>query len=153
MPIPHISKITDFLYISAWPEERYREDLLALNIHLILSMSLRPPKGSLWEPPFHLLWLPSFDSPYLPIPQANLRRGAAAALAAIDQGVSVLTHCKQGVHRGVAMACCVLVATGMDADEAMQLVREKRPVADPYAAHIEPRIRAFEQDWRARSKN
>ncbi len=152
MPIPHISKITDFLYISAYPEERYRDDLVALNIHLILSMSLQPPKGAFWEPPFHLLWLPSFDSPYLPIPQANLRRGAAAALAVIKSGGSVLTHCKQGVHRGVAMACCVLIATGMTAYEAMELVREKRPIADPYAEHIEPRIRKFEREWQSGSR-
>jgi len=38
----------------------------------------------------------------------------------------------------------------MSADEAMDLVTEKRPVADPHAWHIEARIRAFERDWHRR---
>jgi hypothetical protein len=61
--------------------------------------------------------------------------------------MNVLSHCKQGVHRGVAMACCVLIAKGMTADEAMRLVCERREVSDPYARHIQSRIRLFERDW------
>ena len=148
--IPNISKITDFLYVSARPEESHREELLALNIQLIISMNLQIPGPSFRKAPFRLLWLPSFDSPYIRIPLANLRRGAQAALEAINQGEIVLSHCKQGVHRGVAMACCVLIATGMTADDAMRLVCERRDVADPYAPHIQSRIQAFEQDWQAR---
>jgi protein-tyrosine phosphatase len=60
----------------------------------------------------------------------------------------VLSHCKAGVHRSVAMASCVLIARGYTADEAMALIIEKRPVADPHAAHIEKRIRKFEKVWR-----
>ena len=45
------------------------------------------------------------------------------------------------------MAACVLIAHGYSADEAMQLVIEQRPVADPHAPHIESRIRAFESHW------
>jgi len=45
------------------------------------------------------------------------------------------------------MACCILIGLGMAADDAMNLVVVGRPVADPHAAHIERRIRAFERDW------
>ena len=41
-------------------------------------------------------------------------------------------------------------ALAMGADEAMDLVVERRPVADPRAWYIERRIRAFERDWRER---
>jgi hypothetical protein len=30
----------------------------------------------------------------------------------------------------------------------MQLIAGKRPVADPYAWHIQRRIRAFEAEWK-----
>jgi hypothetical protein len=46
------------------------------------------------------------------------------------------------------MASCVLIARGYTADEAMALIIEKRPVADPHAPHIESRIRKFEEFWR-----
>jgi hypothetical protein len=48
------------------------------------------------------------------------------------------------------MASCILIGLGMTAEDAMRLVVERRPVADPYAPHIERRIRAFEQDWLGR---
>jgi hypothetical protein len=35
---PDISRITDYLYISAWPEGEHADEILALNIRLILSM-------------------------------------------------------------------------------------------------------------------
>jgi hypothetical protein len=45
------------------------------------------------------------------------------------------------------MAACILVAMGMTADEAIDTIVAHRAVADPHAQHMEPRIRAFEQDW------
>jgi len=45
-----------------------------------------------------------------------------AALPVIQDGYQVLLHCRAGVHRSVAMACCVLIGMGQTADEAMQLV-------------------------------
>jgi protein-tyrosine phosphatase len=45
-----------------------------------------------------------------------------AALPVIQDGYGVLVHCRAGVHRSVAMACCVLIGMGQTADEAMQLV-------------------------------
>ncbi len=45
------------------------------------------------------------------------------------------------------MATCILIAQGYTADDAMKLIIEQRPVADPHAPHIESRIRAFEKDW------
>ena len=46
------------------------------------------------------------------------------------------------------MVCCILIAQGLSADEAMDLVIAKRPAADPRAFWIEPRIRKFERRWR-----
>jgi hypothetical protein len=46
------------------------------------------------------------------------------------------------------MACCVLIGAGMTADEAMQLVKQQRSVADPDVWYIQRRIYKFEQHWR-----
>ena len=45
------------------------------------------------------------------------------------------------------MASCVLIGMGYAADDAMHLVNERREVADPFAGHIQSRIRKFESDW------
>jgi protein-tyrosine phosphatase len=137
------------LYISAWPESQHVDEILSLNIRLILSMHWQRPARSLAQPPLQLLWLPTFDTPITPIPISTLQRGVDAALPVIRDGKAVLSHCRYGVHRSVAMACCVLIGNGMSADEAMHLVCTSRDVADPYAAYIQKRIRKFEQHWLA----
>ena len=144
-----ISRITDYLYISAWPETQHVDEIIGLNIRLILSMHWQRPAKSLGQPPLHLLWLPTFDTPLTPIPLSSLKRGVEAALPVIREGYAVLSHCRYGIHRSVAMACCVLIGNGLSADEAMRLVRDSREVADPYAGYIQKRIRKFEQVWRA----
>jgi len=145
---PHdISQITDYLYLSSWPEGKHLEDILARNIRLILCMHYRLPEKVLRRPPLRLVWLPSIDSSLTPIPMSYLQRGAREALDVIQAGNSVLVHCKYGVHRSVAMACCVLVAMGLSSAQAMQIVRDRRAAADPDAPWVSARILAFERAW------
>ena len=144
---PDISQITEYLYISAFPEEHHVDDIIRRNIRLILSMHWIWPSKELHQPPMRVRWLPTIDSPVTPMPIWILRKGVEAALPVIDEGYAVLAHCKAGVHRSVAMAACILIAKGYAADEAMTLIKEKREVADPYAPHIEKRIRKFERFW------
>jgi protein-tyrosine phosphatase len=73
-----------------------------------------------------------------------------AALPVIQEGYGVLVHCRAGRHRSVAMACCVLIGMGVGADEAMELVVQKRPVADPHAGYIARRIYMFQEAWKSR---
>jgi protein tyrosine phosphatase (PTP) superfamily phosphohydrolase (DUF442 family) len=105
---PDISRITDYLYISAWPEGEHVDEIQALNIRLILSMHWLKPSRRLNQPPLRVLWLPTIDTPITPMPIRTLRRGVEAALPVIREGGGVLAHCKAGVHRSVAMASCVL---------------------------------------------
>ncbi|MCJ7514271.1 MAG: dual specificity protein phosphatase family protein [Anaerolineales bacterium] len=147
---PDISQITPQLFISAWPRGQQAEELGTLGIRLILSMHWVLPKRSLGRAPLRLLWLPTIDLPFTPMPMSMLRRGAQAALPVLAAGGGVLCHCRAGVHRSVAMACCVLIAQGYTAEEAMRLVKEKRPVADPYIWYIERRIRKFAAEWNHR---
>jgi protein-tyrosine phosphatase len=84
------------------------------------------------------------------MPISTLQRGVEAALPVIRDGWGVLVHCVAGVHRSVAMACCVLIGMDYSADEAMRLVKTRRAVADPYIWYFQRRIRKFEQVWQAR---
>jgi len=79
---------------------------------------------------------------------SKLFKGVKFALPAIKRGENVLVYCHKGRHRSVAMAACILIASGKTADEAMRLIAEKRPVADPYAWHIQRRIKEFEAEWK-----
>jgi hypothetical protein len=144
---PHISQITDYLYISAWPRSEHVEEIIALGVRLVLSMHWIPPTKTLGHPPVKLIWLPTIDKPFFPMPIKTLAKGVKAALPVIDDGSSVLVQCIAGVHRSVAQAACVLIGMGFDADQAMRLIHEKRAVADPYVGYIQKRIRLFEKKW------
>ncbi len=144
---PDISRITDYLYISAWPRGEHAEEIVALGVRLILSMHWIRPEKTLGHPPVKLLWLPTVDNPLFPMPIRTLEEGVRAALPVIQDGSSVLVHCRAGVHRSVAMAACVLIGMGFSADDAMQLIMEQRAVADPYVWYIQRRIIKFEREW------
>jgi protein-tyrosine phosphatase len=143
-----ISQITDYLYISGWPNGRDAADIKALDIRLIVSMTWRSPDRRLRQQPLRLLRIRSLDSPLTPIPVSALQKGVEAALPVIQNGGAVLTHCRYGRHRSVAMAAAILIGTGFTAAESMALIRERRPAADPYVFYIRQRIRIFETWWR-----
>jgi hypothetical protein len=152
LPPYDVSAITDQLFIAPMPRVRHVEAIRALRVDLVISMIFVAPPRQLARPPFKMLRLPSIDFPLLPIPLFWLRRGAAAATLVLDAGGRVLVYCRAGRHRSVAMASCILIAHGMTADDAMDLITAKRAVADPHAYYIEARIRAFERDWKRRQR-
>lgn len=143
-----ISKITDQLYIAAHPSTEAADMIRDLNVRLILNMIFFRPAEVYRNPPFRMLTLRTFDSIFLPIPIGKLIKGVEAALPVIEKGESVLVYCREGRHRSVAMAAAILIGLGKTADEAMQLISSKRSKADPFAWHIQRRIRKFEEVWR-----
>jgi protein tyrosine phosphatase (PTP) superfamily phosphohydrolase (DUF442 family) len=152
-PHPYdISAITDELFIAAQLRARCFEHVRGLGVDLVLSMIWVAPSRALIKPPFRLIRLPTIDSPLFPIPLFMLRRGASAAVLVLEAGGRVLIFCHEGIHRSVAMAACILIARGMSADDAMDVIVAHRAVADPRARHIERRIRAFEKDWTSRQR-
>jgi hypothetical protein len=145
---PDISQITGYLYLSSLPKTEHVEHILSLDIRLIITMTTYRPPSVFRRPPLQFIHCPSLDTPFTPIPICILRRGVLAALPVIKQGKSVLVHCRSGVHRSVAMTCCILIAKGYTAEDAMRLVTEKRDIADPYVPYIRKRIEKFEANWR-----
>jgi protein tyrosine phosphatase (PTP) superfamily phosphohydrolase (DUF442 family) len=143
-----ISQITEQLFIAAHPKAEAADAIQDMNVRLILNMIFFRPAEVYRHPPFQMLTLRTFDSIFLPIPIGKLVRGVEAALPVMEQGGGVLVYCREGRHRSVAMAAAILIGLGNSADQAMQLISSKRAKADPYAWHIQRRIRKFEQVWR-----
>ncbi len=143
-----VSQITEQLYIAAHPKAKDADAIRAMNVRLILNMIFFRPADVYRQPPFHLLTLRTFDSIFLPIPIGKLVKGVKAALPVIEDGQSILVYCREGRHRSVAMAASGLIGQTLSADEAMQQIKSKRSIADPYAWHIQRRIREFEDVWR-----
>ena len=146
MPLD-ISRITDTLYIAAHPKRGHAEYLRSLPTRLLLSVRMRPPGQTVRRAVERWIHLPCVDTPLTPIPMLLLFRGVEAAAPVMQQGGAVVVHCHYGRHRSVAMACCVLIGQGYAAADAMQLVVQQRPAADPYVWYIRARIERFAERW------
>ncbi len=147
----HFSKITDDLFIGNTPSlNRLRPSArprrAAHHQHALLASA--PTSRSRTQVTHQHLWLRSIDSPFFPLSIPKLIHGARAALETIRDGGKVYAHCAYGRHRGVAMGACILIAQGYDPQEAMQLIAERRSVADPFAWYIQPRILKFAKEWK-----
>jgi len=142
------SRITDYLFIGNTPRKGDYDLLRDLGVRLVINMRLeKRPTRDPHEPPLDFLWLPTIDSPGLVIPIRYLVRGAQAALRTIQEGGKVYAHCGKGRHRGVAMGAAILIALGYDPDEAMELIKAQRTVADPDAFYIRSRILRFARQY------
>ena len=142
------SRITDDLFIGDTPSAIDYDFLRDLGVQLVINMRIeKRPVSDRHTPPLRFLWLPTFDNPGLVIPISFLIRGVQAALATIHDGGKVYVHCQKGRHRGVAMGASILIALGYDPDQAMQLIKVQRPIADPDVFYIRNRILRFARAW------
>lgn len=142
------SLITPDLFVGTTPVARDYDRLRELGVKLVINMRVEfRPRKDPHPVPLALLWLPSFDSPLIPISIKYLQRGAQTALEIIQNGGKVYAHCAGGVHRGVTMGAAILIAQGHAAESAMNLIKERRPIADPFAFYIRPRILKFARLW------
>jgi len=76
-----------------------------------------------------------------------LQTGTKAALEVMEDGGIVYTHCSRGRHRGPAMGACILIARGMDAEEALGLIKQQRPISDPFVWYLKSRVLKFAREW------
>ena len=152
----NLSQITDDLFIGNTPSLNDYDRLRDLGVRLIINMRFTSAPKLDSHPfdsaqgkhqPIKALWLRSIDSPFFPLSIPKLIRGAETALETIRDGGKVYAHCAYGRHRGPAMGACILIAQGYDPYDAMQLIAERRSVADPFAYYIQPRILMFANEW------
>ena len=142
------SPITENLFIGSAPGRHDFDILRDLGITMVINMRWspgpRPPKN---DPLLRYIQFRTFDNPLLPIPLRALIQGVQLALEEIQNGGKVYTHCAAGRHRSVAMAAAILIAQGRPIEEAIALIKDRRPIADPQAFHIRRRIELFARQW------
>jgi protein-tyrosine phosphatase len=73
----------------------------------------------------HYLWLPTIDHTSPTVEQ--LQKAADFIAARIDAGEKVYIHCAAGVGRAPMTAAAYLISQGYDVDEALRLIRARRP--------------------------
>lgn len=139
-----VSRITDQLFVGGRPHRTDGGALRQLDLDLAICMLPGRPADVVSGLGLPLLHLPTRDNLLFPIPLERLEQGAETALRVLEGGGRVWTYCREGRHRSVAMAACILIASGMPARAAADLLKARRRRADPYAWHIWRRIRAFE---------
>lgn len=93
-----------------------------------------------------LLYLPTPDTH--PLTLEDLRRGSEWVNERLAEGDRVLIHCEHGVGRSVLLTAASLVAGGMPAHDAVDLIQRRRWQAAPNHRQI-VRLQEFERDLRA----
>jgi hypothetical protein len=129
--------ITDFLAIGGdldYDKERALNQAfeiaeLAAITH-ILDCRLEAEEN-LWDrfPTVNYLWDGIDDRPRA-AKALWFERVTAWAVAAIESGGTVLTHCHMGINRGPSAGYAILLRLGWDAVDALAAIRSARPIAN-----------------------
>lgn len=73
------------------------------------------------------------------VPAEWFQTGVDYALAALESGGVVLTHCHMGINRGPSLGFAVLLALGWDAVDALDAIRKARAIA--FVAYADDALR------------
>lgn len=146
------SKITDNLFIGNSPASGDYDHLRDIGVRLVINMRfMRGPAPDLHPAPMPVLWVRSLHGVFSALSMPSLQCGAQAAIETMRTGGKIYVHCAFGRHRGVAMGTCILIAQGMEAAQAMKVVKSARAVANPDAFFVRPRIMRFAAEWQTLS--
>lgn len=140
----NFDQITENLFVGGQLDDEDWEVLQALDV--TVNLSLRQEKQDTFEDitPTVSFWLPTPDM--LPPSLEVMGLGARLIGTMVDAGYKVYVHCHYGVGRAPIVSAAYLVTTGMSAGEALDLIRHKRPYADPTGAQIK-RLHEFASKW------
>jgi hypothetical protein len=122
----HAYEVVPGLYISGHPD--HAKDFLKDEVHAVVDLEgeidTSAPQG---EDPrgttLYLYW-PFEDGP---LPDEDIIRDISTMLARyVADDHKVLVHCRSGHNRSGLICARTMIAMGKSADEAIQIVREKR---------------------------
>jgi dual specificity phosphatase 3 len=91
------------------------------------------------HPHIGYLWL-GVDDAGQKMPDRWFDAGTDHVLAATNDGGTVLVHCHMGINRGPSMGFAAMLALGWDPIEALDRIRQRRPIA--YVGYAEDAL-----DW------
>lgn len=125
------------------------EELVGLGFTHIIDMQIEFDDRPLAEPyPVQVLYNPT-DDDFEPKPPDLFHRGVEFALAALDEPEGkVYIHCAAGVHRAPMMTLALLRVMGWSLPDAMELIQQRRFVADfadVYVESVEDFVKVYER--------
>jgi protein-tyrosine phosphatase len=129
IPLPdklNMSWITTHLAVGGRIHQEDIKALAAAGVNYVVDTrsEYRDDAEALAKEHIELLYLPTADSRPLTIEQ--MLQGSQWVQERMEQGGRVLIHCEHGVGRSVLLTSAVLVYGGMNAQDALQLVLQKR---------------------------
>jgi dual specificity MAP kinase phosphatase len=126
---PNANQITPHLVIGGFIDRGDWLQLVDQGITVVVSLQAeRHDEDAFGDlQPDGYLRLPTTD--FSPPTIAQLRMGAAFIDEAVRAGKIVLIHCHAGVGRSSMQCASYLIYTGMEIDEAWELIKSKRPKA------------------------
>jgi len=143
---PHANEIIPRMWLGNRYAASNEDDfLLKHNITTVFNASK--------DIPFHdsvkMRYRIAVDDNLRPSEIANMTKWAPeivyTVLKEYNAGKPILVHCAAGMQRSAAIVAMFLIAyKHMTADEAMQYIRERRPIAFTPAPNFEDSIRHFE---------
>jgi len=80
-------------------------------------------------------WIPVVDHTAPNAEQFDF--GVATITKLINLGKKIYVHCQHGHGRAPTMVAAYLISTGMSTDEAIELIKTKRPEAHPEPVQVE----------------
>ena len=80
------------------------------------------------------------------LPSEALERAVSVVISSLDEGKRTYLHCRAGWQRSAAVAAGVVaIREGLDVDQALALVTERKPSADPLPHQREDLRRWWEE--------
>ncbi len=141
---PNADQITPQLVVGGFIDRDDWRSLVDQGVSVVVSLQAeRHDEDAFGDlQPDGYLRLPTLD--FSPPTITQLRMGAAFIDEAVRAGKTVLIHCHAGIGRSALQCASYLIYTGMDIDEAWDLLRTKRPVV-----YLNERQRASLEDFAA----
>lgn len=136
--VPHelnYDQITDHVFVgnNVCCQVHFDKDLLKKGIEVDISL-----EEERLDKPFGVklfTWIPVKD--HTAPMQDQLAYGVAAISKAVEMSKKVYVHCQNGHGRAPTLVAAYLISEGKTVDEAIDYIRERRPVIHPESEQIE----------------
>ena len=124
--LPDLDWITTNLCVSGALNPWHIEELARIGIGAVVDLREegKDDEELMAQHDIRFLHLPVRDR--WPPSQSQMTQGADWVLTQMEQQRKTLVHCKEGIGRSAALACCVLMRQGHDLTSAVRLVRARR---------------------------
>lgn len=135
VPLLGFSRITPNIYVGPQYRTRGKVKLEAHGIDAGVNLRLEYDDAASGLALTHYCYLPTVDD--TPISLSDLEQGVAFITEQVQAGRKVYIHCAGGIGRAPTMAAAYFISQGMHPDEALALIRRRRPFIKPVPSQLE----------------